>query len=75
MLYTDPQEPLTVEDLIFVPDVRGLSMVEAARLLRQRELEMAIEGSGIAVSQAPAPGEYVPREQVVTVNFQMPNEW
>jgi len=75
MLYTNPQEPLTMVDLVFVPDVRGLSMVEAARLLRQRELEMAIEGSGIAVSQAPAPGEYVPREHVVTVNFQMPNKW
>ncbi len=75
MLYTDPRELPAAEDLIFVPDVRGLSIVEAARLLRQRELEMEIQGSGIAVSQAPAPGEYVPRGQVVTVNFQMPNEW
>ena len=75
MLYTDTQELPAAEDLIFVPDVRGLSIVEAARLLRQRELEMEIQGSGIAVSQGPAAGEYVPRGQVVTVNFQMPNEW
>ncbi len=73
MLYSDQEKPTDVETLVCVPGVKGLSIVEAARLLRQRELDMLIEGSGIAVSQAPAAGEYMQRGQTVTVTFRMPD--
>lgn len=73
MLYSYEDEPVDVEALVCVPDVKGLPIVEAARLLRQRELEMLIEGSGIAVSQAPAAGEFLERGQPVAVAFQMPD--
>lgn len=72
MLYTYEEEPADVNELVCVPSVKGLSIVEAARLLRQRELEMMIEGSGIAISQAPAAGEYISLGETVTVTFQMP---
>ncbi len=73
MLYTYTDEPTDIETLVCVPDVKGLSIVEAARLLRQRELEMIIEGSGIAVSQKPAAGEYLQRGEAATVTFQGPD--
>ncbi len=75
MLYTYPQDTAQVEELVCVPDLGGLPIVQAARLLRQRGLEMIIEGSGFSVLQQPAAGEFVPPGQVVTVHFQMANDW
>lgn len=72
MLYTYEDEPEDVETLVCVPDVRGLSIVEAARLLRQRGLEMEIVGSGTAVSQEPAAGEYCKPDATVKVTFRLP---
>ncbi len=72
MLYTQQGEVLTPMELVRAPDVSGLSMVEAGRLLRMRSLEMEIVGSGLAVSQSPAAGEYVAPGTRVTVQFQMP---
>ncbi len=72
MLYTYEDAPAEVAELVCVPNVKGLPIVEAARLLRQRELEMLIQGSGIAVGQAPMAGEYVERGASITVSFQMP---
>lgn len=72
MLYTQQDEVLTPMDLVRVPDVSGLSMVEAGRVLRVRTLEMEIMGSGLAVSQSPAAGEYVAPGTKVTVHFEMP---
>ncbi len=72
MLYTYDQEPLQIMDLISVPDVKGLSMVEAARQLRARGFEMEISGSGLAVRQSPAGGSYVPGGSTVKVTFELP---
>ena len=72
MLYTQQDVALTPMDLVQVPDVFGLSMAEAGRLLRMRNLEMEIAGSGLAVSQSPAAGEYVAPGTIITVQFQMP---
>ena len=72
MLYTYEQEPLQIMDLISVPDVKGLSMVEAARQLRARGFEMEISGSGLAVRQSPAGGSYAPGGSTVKVTFELP---
>ena len=72
MLYTYDQAPRQAVDLVRVPDVRGLSMVEAGRQLRARGMDMEIAGSGIAVRQMPPAGDYAPLNAVVTVTFELP---
>ena len=73
MLYTYTDDLPKPEELVCVPDVQGLSLAQAATLIRQRGLEMQIEGSGFAVRQEPAAGEYIARGTIVKVNFEMPN--
>ena len=73
MLYTYTELPPAAQELVCIPDVGGLSMAQAASLLRQRGLEMTLEGTGFAVRQEPAAGEYVKRETVIHVTFAMPN--
>lgn len=73
MLYTGRSEAAEAETLVCVPDVKGLSIAEAASLLRLRELEMTIDGSGFAVEQAPAAGEFVSPGTNVNVTFVFPN--
>ena len=73
MLYTYSQNLPTPEQLVCVPDVAGQSMAQAATLLRQRELDMEISGTGYAVRQEPAAGSYALRNTVVKVEFAMPN--
>lgn len=70
--YTSANAPAQAEEMVCVPDVAGLSIVEASRTLRARSLEMLMEGTGIAVSQKPAAGSYVPPDTVVTVTFRVP---
>ena len=72
MLYTYEQEPIQIMDLISVPDVKGLSMVEAARQLRLRGFDMEISGTGVAVRQSPAGGSYAPGGSTVKVTFELP---
>ena len=55
-----------------VPDVAGLSVLEANKLIRSFGLEMRIEGSGLAVAQSPAAGENVNPTTVVSVRFEPP---
>ena len=73
MLYTYIDDPLQTEELVCVPDVEGLSIARAASLLRQRGLDMTIEGTGFAIRQEPAAGQYVEQGGVVQVVFEMPN--
>ena len=56
-----------------LPDVSGKSIASAASLLRQRGLEMEIDGSGFAVSQEPAAGSFLAPDSVVLVHFELPN--
>ena len=72
MLYTYENEPLKTMDLISVPDVKGLSMVEAARQLRFRGFDMEMAGSGLAVRQSPAAGSYAQPGTAVQVTFELP---
>ena len=55
-----------------VPDVTGMSILEANRLVRACGLQMRINGGGLAVSQLPAPDENVNPSTLVTVTFQPP---
>ncbi len=73
MLYTYTDELPAPEELVCVPDVAGLSIADAASLLRRRGLEMEIDGSGFAVRQEPYANSFAPPDTVVKVTFQMPN--
>ena len=72
MLYTFEREPLQPMDLVSVPNVKGLSMVEAGRQLRARGLEMEIAGSGLAIKQEPAANTFAPPGSRVKVTFELP---
>ena len=73
MLYTYAQDLPTPAELVCVPDVLGQSLAQAATLLRQRGLEMQIDGSGFAVRQEPAAGEYAAQGSIVKVTFDLPS--
>jgi len=59
-------------ELVTVPSVKGRSVADAALRLEQAGLHIRVEGSGIAVAQAPAAGAAVPRGTTVTVTFEPP---
>lgn len=69
VLYTEYVEPQD-DGLVDVPDLTGLSLVPANRELREVGLTMKIDGSGICVSQDPAPGERVAAGTEVVVTFE-----
>ena len=71
LLYLE-QEQTQEETDVEVPDVSGMSIVEASRLLASCALGMRIEGSGLACAQSPAAGERVPVGRDVTVSFALP---
>ncbi len=73
MLYTYTQDLPKPETIVCVPDVLGESLAQAATKLRQGGLEMEIDGTGYAVRQEPAAGEYAAQGSVVKVKFEMPN--
>ena len=68
MLYVDgrPDDAATAR----VPDVTGMTVVKANQVLRSFGLELRVEGSGLAVSQSPAPDETVVPSTVVAVRFE-----
>lgn len=70
MLYVEGATPEA--DSVSVPDVAGLSVAEANRLIRSCGLKMTISGSGIAVSQAPEAGASVLPTTEITVRFEPP---
>ncbi len=72
MLYVDNLTDLRNNSRVQVPDVTGLSVLEANRILRSYGLKMRIEGSGLAVSQEPAAGEVVYPTTPVAVAFAPP---
>jgi hypothetical protein len=46
----------SVDDRVLLPDFRGLSPREVQRLTAGSRLHIELQGSGLAVSQEPAPG-------------------
>lgn len=70
MLYVSGDLPPETQEYVLTPDVLGMSIVEANRQLRARNLTLEIDGSGLAVSQRPAASTFVPPGSVVKVTFQ-----
>ena len=60
------------DERVRVPDVTGMPVTEANRLLVSCGLELRVEGGGLAVRQSPAADEYVNPSTLVTVVFQPP---
>ena len=73
MLYTWDVNAPAAEEMVCVPNVKGLSVVDASRVLRARGLEMTIYGSGLAVKQTPAAGAYAAPGTAVKIQFQFPS--
>lgn len=72
MLYVEGAQAANDGERVTVPDVTGMPVTEANRLLRGYGFEMMIEGSGLAVSQSPAAGEAALPSTRVTVRFEPP---
>lgn len=70
MLYVSGEAPPETQEFVLVPDVTGLSIVEANRQLRARNLILEMEGTGLAVSQRPAASTFAAPGGVVKVVFQ-----
>ena len=66
------EEELPEPTIVTVPDVTGLSMRDAAFALQEKGLRIRIQGTGVATSQFPAPGERTPSGSVVEVQFSSP---
>ena len=71
MLYVDAS-PADGDAQVSVPDVAGMPVMEANRLLRSYGLELQVEGSGLAVEQSPGAGEKVNPTTRITVRFEPP---
>ena len=39
-----------------MPDFRGLTVIQALRLAKSRDIPVVVEGTGIAIEQSPLPG-------------------
>ena len=72
MLYVDNLTDMSDNNKVTVPDVSGLSVLEANRLIRSCGLKMQMEGSGLAVRQDPAAGEAAYPTASVAVQFELP---
>ena len=67
LLYMEGADGLS--EYTAVPDVTGLTVAEASRLLRSGGLALVAEGGGVAVSQSPPAGEAARTGSSVTVQF------
>ena len=72
MLYVDNLTEISNNGKVTVPDVAGLSVLEANRMLRSYGLKLQIEGGGLAVNQEPDAGEEVFPTATVKVRFEPP---
>lgn len=57
---------------LVMPDLRGLSMRHVLRLVRDVQLPIKIDGSGVAVAQRPQPGAVLRKGRAVEVEFAIP---
>ena len=54
---------------VLIPDLKGMTILEAGRLLEQMGLIIKVNGSGYADSQLPAPETLVKKDSIVQVYF------
>ena len=57
------------EGKVIVPNILDISIQEAHRILREKELNIEISGSGISTEQDPQPGKYINKGSRVKVKF------
>ncbi len=69
MLYVSGEPPPDAEEFVLVPEVEGMSIIEASRQLRARNLMLEIDGSGLATHQSPAAGSFTAPGSTVKVTF------
>ena len=72
MIYVDNLTELRDNGKVIIPDVRGLSVLQANRLLRSYGLKMQITGSGLAAAQSPPAGSEAYPTASVAVTFEPP---
>lgn len=72
LIYFDPGDDLSAQPYATVPDLKGLTVREAAERLKELDLLLSPSGSGVAHSQHPPPGTRLPRGARVMVEFQPP---
>lgn len=59
---------------VTIPNLKGLTVTEVADLLRNLDLHLELEGTGLSSGQEPPPGRKVPRKTTVRVYFQPPGQ-
>lgn len=74
ILYAGPDaKEVPAGQEVTMPDITGLTMREAGKLLGRLGLKMDPQGSGVAVSQKTAPGAKIKAGLTVTVIFEPPS--
>ncbi len=73
MLYMADDSPAASDAFIPVPDITGMSIMQANSILAAYGLKMNASGSGLAVSQSPGIGEYVYPQAEICVEFIQPD--
>jgi stage V sporulation protein D (sporulation-specific penicillin-binding protein) len=63
------ETPESSENMALVPDVTGMTVIEARDALREAGFEIDIRSSGLAVRQTPGADEYAEKGSLVTVYF------
>ncbi len=71
LLYMSVKSDIDMEDKVVVPDLKGLTLMEAAQLLDQYQLELSIQGEGVAKHQSPEAGSIVDKGSLVLVEFSL----
>lgn len=69
MLYVSGNPPPQAQEFVAVPDVTGMSIAEANRLLTARRLSLTIDGTGLAKKQTPQAGAFVSPGESIQVTF------
>ena len=70
LLYYDEKAKYNVEEsTVLVPDLTGLSVEKAEKILKEMGLRLTAHGTGLAVAQIPPPGTRLSPEMTVTVYF------
>ena len=67
--FTPAKRPIPPGPLTVMPDVRGYTIRQVLTLLNRSGLHCRFEGSGMAVSQEPAPGAVITPGDTCLVQF------
>lgn len=55
--------------LVLVPDLRGKTIREVNTIIGNRDLQLKITGSGLAIEQSPSPGTFLEPGSMINVRF------